>query len=138
MQYWLVKQEPGDYSWSDLEKDGRTAWTGVRNFQARSNLRAMKKGDLAFFYHSGDEKQVVGVATVVKEAYPDPTGPAAEDWSAVDVAPVKALKQPVTLAEIKGQKQLQDMKLVRQSRLSVSPVTSAQFEQILRMGETKL
>src|SRR5690242_20785458 len=135
MQYWLVKQEPGDYSWSDLEKDGRTAWTGVRNFQARSNLRAMKKGDLAFFYHSGDEKQVVGVAKVVKEAYLDPSGPAAEDWSSVDVAPAKALSKPVTLAEIKGQKQLQDMKLVRQSRLSVSPVTSAQFEQILRMGE---
>jgi predicted RNA-binding protein with PUA-like domain len=137
MQYWLVKQEPGDYSWSDLEKDGRTAWTGVRNFQARINLRAMKKGDLAFFYHSGEEKQVVGVAKVLKEAYPDSTATEG-DWVAVDVGPVKALKKPITLAEIKGQKQLQDMKLVRQSRLSVSPVTSSQFEQILRMGETSL
>jgi len=137
MQYWLVKQEPGDYSWSDLEKDGHTAWTGVRNFQARSNLRAMKKGDLAFFYHSGEEKQVVGIAKVVKEAYPDPTA-AGEDWSAVDIAPVKSLKKAVTLTDVKAQKQLQDMKLVRQSRLSVSPVTSSQFEQILRLGETSL
>ena len=137
MQYWLVKQEPGDYSWSDLEKDGHTAWTGVRNFQARSNLRAMKKGDLAFFYHSGEEKQVVGISKVVKEAYPDPTA-GGEDWSAVDIAPVKSLKKAVTLADVKAQKQLQDMKLVRQSRLSVSPVTSSQFEQILRLGETSL
>jgi predicted RNA-binding protein with PUA-like domain len=137
MQYWLVKQEPGDYSWSDLEKDGRTAWTGVRNFQARINLRAMKKGDLAFFYHSGDEKQVVGIAKVLKEAYPDATATEG-DWVAVDVGPVKALKKPVTLADIKAQKQLQEMKVVRQSRLSVSPVTSSQFEQILRLGETSL
>jgi predicted RNA-binding protein with PUA-like domain len=137
MQYWLVKQEPGDYSWSDLEKDGRTAWTGVRNFQARINLRAMKKGDLAFFYHSGEEKQVVGVAKVLKEAYPDATATEC-DWVAVDIGPVKALKRAVALADIKARKQLQEMKLVRQSRLSVSPVTSSQFEQILRMGETSL
>jgi predicted RNA-binding protein with PUA-like domain len=137
MQYWLVKQEPGDYSWSDLEKDGRTAWTGVRNFQARINLRAMKKGDLAFFYHSGEEKQVVGVAKILKKAYPDATATEG-DWVAVDVGPVKALKRAVTLADIKARKQLQEMKLVRQSRLSVSPVTSSQFEQILRMGETSL
>jgi predicted RNA-binding protein with PUA-like domain len=137
MQYWLVKQEPGDYSWSDLEKDGRTAWTGVRNFQARINLRAMKKGDLAFFYHSGEEKQVVGVAKVLKEAYPDATATEG-DWVAVDIGPVKALKRAVALADIKARKQLQEMKLVRQSRLSVSPVTSSQFEQILRMGETSL
>jgi predicted RNA-binding protein with PUA-like domain len=137
MQYWLVKQEPGDYSWFDLEKDGRTAWTGVRNFQARINLRAMKKGDLAFFYHSGEEKQVVGIAKVLKEAYPDATATEG-DWVAVDVGPVKALKKPVTLAGIKAQKQLQEMKVVRQSRLSVSPVTRSQFEQILRLGETSL
>jgi predicted RNA-binding protein with PUA-like domain len=137
MQYWLVKQEPGDYSWSDLEKDGRTAWTGVRNFQARINLRAMKKGDLAFFYHSGEEKQVIGVTKVLKEAYPDATATEG-DWVAVDIGPVKALKRAVTLADIKARKQLQEMKLVRQSRLSVSPVTSSQFEQILRMGETSL
>jgi predicted RNA-binding protein with PUA-like domain len=137
MQYWLVKQEPEDYSWDDLEKDGRTAWTGVRNFQARINLRAMKKGDLAFFYHSGQEKQVVGVATILREAYPDPTATEG-DWPAVDIGPVKALKKPVTLAEVKAQKPLQEMKLVRQSRLSVSPVTSSQFEHILRLAGTSL
>src|SRR5213080_1937925 len=103
MQYWLVKQEPEDYSWADLNKDGRTSWTGVRNFQARNNLRAMKKGDLVLFYHSVTEKQVVGIARVQKEAYPDPTA-SEGDWSCVTLMPVKAVKQPVTLAAMKADK----------------------------------
>src|SRR5882762_1715344 len=103
MQYWLVKQEPEDYSWSDLERDGRTSWTGVRNFQARNNLRAMKKGDLVLFYHSVSEKQVVGVAKVEKEAYPDPTAKE-DDWSAVDLVPHKKLRQRITLEAIKADK----------------------------------
>src|SRR5205085_5846747 len=101
MQYWLVKQEPEAYSWSDLVKDGKTPWTGVRNFQARANLRAMKKHDLVLFYHSVSEKQVVGLAEVVKEAYADPTATEG-DWSAVDIAPLKALKRPVPLEQIKA------------------------------------
>src|SRR5437016_2835253 len=101
MNYWLVKQEPEDYSWSDLVKDGRTAWTGVRNFQARNNLRAMKRKDFVLFYHSGSEKQVVGLARVEKEAYPDPTADEGE-WSAVDLVPEMALKKPVNLATMKS------------------------------------
>ena len=135
MQYWLVKQEPEAYSWSDFVKDGRTAWTGVRNFQARLNLRAMKKDDLVFFYHSVTDKHVAGIARVVKEAYPDPTA-SEGDWSAVDIAPVKALERPVTPEQIKADKQLQEMKLVRQSRLSVTPVAKAQFGRILKLGHT--
>src|SRR5215472_17658636 len=100
MQYWLVKQEPEDYSWADLVKDGRTAWTGVRNFQARNNLRAMKKGDRVLFYHSVSEKQVVGIARVEKEAYPDPTA-SEGDWVCVDLVPVNALRKPVSLDIIK-------------------------------------
>ena len=135
MQYWLVKQEPEAYSWSDFVEDGRTAWTGVRNFQARLNLRAMKKDDLVFFYHSVTDKHVAGIARVVKEAYPDPTATEG-DWSAVDIAPVKPLERPVTLEQIKADKQLQEMKLVRQSRLSVTPVTKAQFDRVLKLGHT--
>ena len=133
MQYWLVKQEPEDYSWSDLEKDGRTAWTGVRNFQARNNLRSMEKGDLVLFYHSVTEKQVVGVAKVEKEAYPDPTADEG-DWSAVDLVPDQALRAPVTLETIKSDSGLKDMRLVRQTRLSVTPVSAAQFKRILKLG----
>ena len=133
MQYWLVKQEPEDYSWSDLEKDGRTAWTGVRNFQARNNLRSMKKGDLVLFYHSVTEKQVVGVAKVGKEAYPDPTADEG-DWSVVDLVPDQALRAPVTLETIKSDSGLKDMRLVRQTRLSVTPVSAAQFKRILKLG----
>jgi len=135
MQYWLVKQEPEAYSWDDLVKDGRTAWAGVRNFTARNNLRAMKKGDLVLFYHSVTDKHVAGIAKVVKESYPDPTAEEG-DWSAVDIAPVKSLKNPITLDQIKADKTLQDMKLVRQTRLSVSPVTKSQFDQILKLGRT--
>ena len=131
--YWLVKQEPGGFSWATLVKDGRTDWTGVRNFQARKHLRSMKKGDAVLFYHSGEEKQIVGLARVEKEAYPDPTADEG-DWSAVDIVPVKPVKQPVTLQQIKADKALKDMPLVRQSRLSVSPVTEEQFERIMTLA----
>ncbi len=133
MQYWLVKQEPEDYSWADLNKDGRTAWTGVRNFQARNNLRTMKKGDLVLFYHSVTEKQIVGVAKVEKEAYPDPTAEEG-DWAAVELVPYKTLKEPVTLETIKADKILKDMRLVRQSRLSVTSVSEKQFDRVLQLG----
>jgi predicted RNA-binding protein with PUA-like domain len=136
-QYWLVKQEPEAYSWSDFVEDRRTPWTGVRNFQARNNLRAMKKSDLVFFYHSVSDKAVMGLARVAKEHYPDPTAEEG-DWSVVDLVPVKALKRPVTLDQIKGDKVLQNMKLVRQSRLSVTPLTEAEFERLLLLSETKI
>lgn len=136
-QYWLVKQEPEAYSWTDFVKDGRTAWTGVRNFQARNNLRAMKKGDLAFFYHSVSDKAVMGLARVDREHYADPTAKEG-DWSVVDLVPVKALKRPVTLDQIKADKVLQNMKLVRQSRLSVTPLTEAEFGRLLALAETKI
>ena len=102
MQYWLVKQEPEDYSWTTFEKEGKAAWTGVRSFPARKNLRGMHKGDLVFFYHSGSGKEIVGIARVLKEAYPDPTVDDEGDWAAVDLEPVKALVRPVTLAQIRG------------------------------------
>ncbi|MGD0351456.1 MAG: EVE domain-containing protein [Verrucomicrobiota bacterium] len=137
MNYWLVKSEPEAYSWSDCLKDGETAWTGVRSFPARKNLRAMKAGDQVFFYHSGDEKSVVGLARVVREFYPDPTADEG-DWSAVDLAPVKTLARPVTLAVIKTDKILKSMALVRQSRLSVMPVTAGQFTRLLELAETKI
>src|SRR6267154_2321341 len=133
MQYWVVKQEPESYSWAAFVKDGKTAWTGVRNFQARNNLRAMKKGDLVLFYHSVSEKQIVGVAKVEKEAYPDPTAKEG-DWSAVDLVPHKKLRQPITLEAIKADKLLKEMPLVRQSRLSVMSITKQQFERVLKLG----
>ena len=136
MQYWLVKQEPEDYSWDDLVKDRVTAWTGVRNFQARNNLRAMKKGDPVFFYHSVSEKQVVGLARVAKEAYPDATAQEG-DWSSVDLAPVKPLQKPVTLAEMKADPILKDLKLIKQTRLSVTPLTEIQFKRLLQVSGTK-
>jgi len=137
MSYWLVKSEPEAYAWSQLAKDGVTAWTGVRNFAARNHLRAMKSGDHVFFYHSGEEKSVVGLAQVVKEAYPDPTATEG-DWSCVDLVPLRALAKPVTLAAIKADKILKEMVLVRQSRLSVSPVTSEQFERLLQLAKTNI
>jgi predicted RNA-binding protein with PUA-like domain len=137
MNYWLVKSEPEAYAWSQLVKDGKTAWTGVRNFQARNNLRAMKKGDPVFFYHSVTEKQIVGLAKVVKEAYADATAEEG-DWSCVDLAPFKALVKPVSLETIKGDKVLQDLALLRQSRLSVTPLTKGQFERLLALAETKV
>ena len=134
MQYWLVKQEPEAYAWSALVKDSRTAWTGVRNFQARNNLRAMKKDDLVLYYHSVSDKQVVGIARVAKEAYPDPTADEG-DWSCVDLVPVKPLDSPVSLETIKSDQALADMLLVRQGRLSVQPVTKAQFQRVLKLGK---
>ena len=136
-QYWLVKTEPESYSWSDFVKDGRAAWTGVRNFQARNNLRAMKRDDLVFFYHSVTDKHVAGLARVDREFYPDSTATEG-DWSAVDLVPVKAIARPVTLDAIKADKVLKDMLLVRHSRLSVSPLTEEQFARVLKLGETKL
>ncbi len=136
MNYWLAKSEPEAYAWSQLVKDGKAAWTGVRNFQARNNLRAMKQGDPVFFYHSVSEKQIVGLAKVVKEFYPDATAEEG-DWSCVDLAPVKPLVKPVTLETIKTDKILKDMPLVKQSRLSVTPLTKAQYERLLTLAETK-
>ena len=133
-QCWLVKQEPSAYSWNDLVADGKTGWTGVRNYTARNNLRAMRKGDAVLFYHSVVGKEVVGIAKVVREAYPDPTAKEG-DWSAVDVTPEGPLARPVTLEAIKGNAKLKEMALLRLSRLSVQPVTSAQFDEIVRMGK---
>jgi predicted RNA-binding protein with PUA-like domain len=137
MNYWLVKSEPEAYSWAQFLKDGKTAWTGVRNFAARNHLRAMKKGDLVAFYHSGDEKSVVGLARVEKESYPDPTADEG-DWSCVDLVPLKAMTSPVTLAQIKGDKALREMAFVKQSRLSVSPMTRLQFERLMELAKTKI
>ena len=136
MNYWLVKSEPETYSWPQFVQDGKTAWTGVRNFAARLNLRAMKSGDRVFFYHSGEEKSVVGLARVAKEFYPDATADEG-DWSCVDLTAEKALARPVTLAEIKADQILKEMVLARQSRLSVSPVTRGQFERLLKLAGTK-
>jgi|ERR1043166_2753227 predicted RNA-binding protein with PUA-like domain len=132
-KFWLVKQEPSAYSWADFVADGKTSWTGVRNYVARNNLRAMQKGDAVLYYHSVTEKAVVGIARVTREAYPDSTATEG-DWSAVDLAPEKPLPQPVTLDEIKRNPRLQEMTLLRLSRLSVQPLTSAEFQEILRMG----
>lgn len=133
MNYWLVKSEPGAYAWSQFLKEGRTAWTGVRNFAARNHLRAMKKGDPVAFYHSGDEKSVVGRARVEKEYYPDPTAEEG-DWSCVDLVPIKEVATPVTLIQIKSDKALRDMAFVKQSRLSVSPMTKGQFERLMELA----
>ena len=133
-QFWLVKQEPSAYSWTNFVADGKTAWTGVRNYTARNNLRAMHKGDAVFFYHSVVGKEIVGLAKVVGEAYPDPTAKEG-DWSAVELAPEKALPKPVTLDEIKRNPKLKEMALLRLSRLSVQPVTGEQFEEISRMAK---
>jgi predicted RNA-binding protein with PUA-like domain len=133
VNYWLVKQEPSDYSWSDFVRDRGTSWTGVRNYTARNNLRRMSKGDEVLFYHSGEEKAVVGIAEVVKTAYADPTAREG-DWSTVDLRPLKALPRPVTLAQIKSEPRLKDIALVRQSRLSVMPLSEQDFRLILSMS----
>jgi predicted RNA-binding protein with PUA-like domain len=135
MNYWLVKSEPETYSWAQFLKDRETAWTGVRNFAARNHLRAMQSGDHVFFYHSGGEKSVVGLARVAKPFYTDPTADEG-DWSCVDLAPKKTLARPVTLAQIKADKILKEMVVAKQSRLSVSPVTGDQFKQLLKLAET--
>lgn len=136
MHYWLLKSEPSAYSWDQLVKDGRTNWSGVRNYQAAINLKAMKKGDRAFFYHSNDELEIVGVMEIVKEAYPDPTDKAGR-FVMVDVAPVLPVKQPVTLAEIKKTPALKDLALVKQSRLSASPVSAEEWRVIAKMAGIK-
>lgn len=133
LNHWLVKSEPSAYSWADLIREKQTAWTGVRNFQARNNLRAMKKGDLVLFYQSVTDPSVRGITKVVKEAYPDPTAKEG-DWSCVDLAAVKHLPSPVTLQEIKGEKSLAEISLIKQSRLSVMPITPKEYERILGMG----
>jgi predicted RNA-binding protein with PUA-like domain len=137
MNYWLVKSEPETYPWLQLVKEGKTAWTGVRNFAARLHLRGMVKGDLVFFYHSGDAKEVVGLAKVARAAYPDPTAKEG-DWSCVDLAPVKALTRSVSLAAIKADKILNEMALVKITRLSVLPVEEKQFNRLLELAGTKI
>ena len=136
MNYWLIKSEPFKYSWEQFLKDKQTFWDGVRNYAARNNLRAMKKGDLALWYHSNEGLEIVGIAKVVKEAYPDPT---IDDptWSAVDFSPHKTLKQPVSLAIIKADKRLQNMALVRLGRLSVQPVTAEEFAIVMDLAGMK-
>jgi predicted RNA-binding protein with PUA-like domain len=133
MNHWIVKSEPESYSWSDFLKEGRVAWTGIRNFQARNNLRAMKKGDQVFFYHSVSEKQIVGLARVDREAYPDDTAKEG-DWVCVDLIPAKTLARPVPLDTIKTDKALKDILLLRNSRLSVSPLSKAQFDRLMAMA----
>ncbi len=134
MNYWLVKSEPFKYSWEQFVKDGKTFWDGVRNYQARNNLRAMKKGDRVLFYHSNEGLAVVGIAEVVREAYQDPTTDDA-NWVVVDLKPLKALKSPVTLATMKETEALSEMSLIRQSRLSVCPIRKEEYDLILKMGK---
>ncbi len=138
MAYWLLKSEPDTWSYEDQKKKGAKgdAWTGVRNFTARRHLKEMKKGDRAFFYHTGDEKAVVGIVEVLREAYPDPTAKG-EPWVVVDVKTVEALPKPVTLAAIKAEAKLKDMALVKYSRLSVQPVTEAEWKLVCKMGGLK-
>src|SRR5688500_15513045 len=134
MNYWLVKQEPESYSFADFQKEGKTDWTGVRNFTARNNLKEMKVGDKVFYYHSGDEKAVVGLAKVTKAAFPDPTADEGS-WVAVELEAGKTVKNPVTLASIKANPKLAEMKLVKLSRLSVLPVTKEEFDEIIEMSK---
>jgi predicted RNA-binding protein with PUA-like domain len=133
MQYFLVKSEPFKYSWEKFNEDGRTFWDGVRNYQARNNLKLMQNGDLVLFYHSNKGKEVVGIAKVVKEFYQDPTTDDA-NWVVVDLAPVEALKKPVTLEQIKADDQLKDISLVRQGRLSVMCLKAEEFDRIIELG----
>ena len=131
--FWLVKQEPSSYSWSDFVADGKTSWTGVRNFAARNNLRKMQNGDEVLFYHSGDEKGVVGIAKVSRTSYADPTAKEG-DWSTIDLAAIKPLARAVTLREIKGNSRLKGILLIRQSRLSVMPLAEPEFREIVNMA----
>src|SRR5205814_3818797 len=131
--YWLVKSEPDAYSWSDLVKEKKTSWTGIRNFKARNNLRSMRVGDEALFYHSVTDKALVGIAKVVRAAYPDRTAKEGQ-WSTVDLAPVKALRHPVTLEQIKTARQLKNISLVRQSHLSVHALSSAEFREMVKLS----
>ncbi len=136
MAHWLLKSEPFKYPFAQLEKDKRTQWDGVRNFEARNNLRAMKSGDLLLFYHSGEGKEVVGIAKVVGEHRPDPTSD--EDWSVVDIAPSQRFATPVTLSDMRANPKLEGMVLLKKSRLSVVPLTLPEFREVLAMGKTKL
>lgn len=133
MNHWLVKSEPFKYSWEKFNEDGRTFWDGVRNYQARNNLKAMQEGDLVLFYHSNEGKNVVGIAKVVREFYQDPTTDDA-NWVVVDLSPVETLKNPVSLEQIKAEPSLTDISLVRQGRLSVMPLKAEEFDKILEMG----
>lgn len=133
---WLVKSEPNKYPWEQLVEDGSTFWDGVRNYEARNNLRGMRKGDVVCFYHSNEGKEIVGLCKVLRTAYADPTSD--EDWSVVDLAPLKPLKVPVTLAAIKAEPALAQMQLVKKSRISVVPVLPEELERILAMAKTKL
>jgi len=134
MNYWLMKSEPSTYSWSDLERDKKATWDGVRNFQARNNLKAMKKDDLVFIYHSNEDKAIIGIAKISKENYPDPK---AKDWIVVDITPVKKLTTPVSLAQIKSDKRFVEMVLVKSSRLSVQPVKKEEYELVIKLSEGK-
>ncbi len=137
MKHWLVKSEPYKYSWQDLQRDGRTFWDGVRNFQARNNLKAMQTDDYVLYYHSNEGKEIVGVAQVKKEAYPDPTDDSGQ-WVVVDLVPVAAFPKAVTLEAIKAEPALANIGLIKQSRLSVMPVSSDHFDKILQMGGLSL
>jgi predicted RNA-binding protein with PUA-like domain len=138
MSWWLIKSEPHVYAFTQLVKDGQTSWQGVRNYEARNNLRAMKKGDLALYYHSNEGKEIVGIARIKRAAYADATAPKGEDWVTVDVEPVKALATPVSLATIKQSAKLNKMALVKKARISVVPVTDAERREVLKLGNTDL
>jgi predicted RNA-binding protein with PUA-like domain len=135
-RYWLIKSEPDVYPYSQLESEGRTAWTGIRSFEARNNLRKMQPGDLALYYHSGDAKEIVGIARVATAAGPDPTAPD-EDWASVDVTPATPFTKPVSLAALKAAKELKQLPLITRGRLSVVPIAPEHFRLILKMGATK-
>ena len=135
--FWIIKQEPSQYNWKQFEKDKETYWDGVRNYQARNNLKNMKKGDNLLFYHSVVGKEIVGIAEVTREAYPDPTTDD-ERWVVVDLKPIKPFKVPVTLEEIKTHKELSEIALIKQARLSVMPITKKEFQILLKLGKTKL
>ena len=139
MAYWLLKTEPEEFSWEDQMKRGAKGevWSGVRNFIARRNLKAMKKGERAFFYHTGEQKQVVGIAEVIREHYPDPTAKKGEPWVVVDVKAVEPLPKPVTLAAVKAEPKLKDMALAKYARLSVQPVTAGEWKLVRKMGGMK-
>ena len=137
MSFWIVKQEPSKYNWEQFEKDGSTYWDGVRNYQARNNLIAMNKGDLILFYHSVIGKEIVGIAKVTRESYPDPTTDD-DRWVVVDLKPIKPFKVPVSLENIKAHKELTEIALIKQSRLSVMPVTKKEFQILLKLGKTSL
>ena len=135
--FWIIKQEPSQYNWKQFEKDRETYWDGVRNYQARNNLKKMKKGDNLLFYHSVVGKEIVGIAEVTRESYPDPTTDD-ERWVVVDLKPIKPFKVPVTLEVIKAHKELSEIALIKQARLSVMPITKKEFQILLKLGKTKL